>query len=61
MANTKIKTVARVTLPASQKGAPKNAKLAAAKLSPAERVEITVQIAYRTEEHRLVVGSTNDQ
>lgn len=41
---TKTKPVARVTLPTSQKSAPKNAKLVAAKLSPAERVEITIRV-----------------
>lgn len=43
----KTKTAARVTLPMSQKGAPRGAKLAAAKLSLAERVEITVRVRRR--------------
>src|ERR1035437_6792453 len=58
MANTKIKTVARVTLPASQKGAPKNAKLAAAKLSPAERVEITVRVRRKPGAGTPTIGAT---
>jgi kumamolisin len=54
---TKTKTVARVTLPTSQKDAPKGAKLAAGKLSPAERVEITVRVRRKTGAGAPTVGA----
>ena len=39
----KTKSIARVTLPASRKAAPKNAK-PAGKVSPDERLEVTVRL-----------------
>ena len=40
-------SAARVVLPASRKSAPKGAKVVAAKVSPAERVEVTVRVRRR--------------
>ena len=39
----KTKSIARVALPASRKGAPKNAK-PAGKVSPDERLQVTVRL-----------------
>jgi len=54
---TKTKSVARVTLPTSQRSAPKGAKLAAAKLSPAERLEITVRVRRKAGAGTPTVGA----
>ncbi len=54
---TKTKTVARVALPASQKAAPKGAKLLAGKPSPAERVEVTVRVRRKAGAPTPTVGA----
>ena len=53
----KRETVARVTLPASLKRSPKDAKLAAGRLSQAERVEITVRVRRKAGAGTPTVGA----